>query len=536
MLRKTIAYLSFIVFLLNNSVCYSQNIFAAPTEDEYTLVSGEALSIPVSFPQRVSMRDPETADITKVSDKEIVIVAKKPGETTLTIWNKDGEKTYYVTVYSQDLDRVLMRLEKLIRKDLKVTKAVLTKNEAMGKIIISGDITALEKEQIDKVIESYKDRVDNILTVKKETKMVEIEARILELSKDDLDKIGVKWQEYIQIRQEPYRAPSSSASGVETTLDIAKKWTAAWGMGSWSRDALTARIDMLISNGKGKELSRPKLLCLSGEEAKLSVGGEVPYLSGSTTGSAGTTTTVSYKEYGVMLKIRPIVSSDNKKIYANLSTEVSALDYVNAITIDGTTVPAFSKRVAETVINLNSGDTVFIAGLIKQKDSENIDKLPALGNLPILGSLFRSKEFQNEQTELVISLTPKVITMDDKEEVPEVKEVTEKKTLDAYAGIIPSALQNYVLDVQDEIARNITYPPSLLQTGWEGMVVLKININQAGDIRRVKVEKSSGHKIFDTEAVKLVKSLSFPPFPPDAEIRELNIDVPIVYREKNRRY
>ncbi|MFA5337867.1 MAG: TonB family protein [Candidatus Omnitrophota bacterium] len=535
MLRKIFVYISFIVFLLTNSFSFSQNIFESLAEDEYTLVSGEALAIAVSFPQRVSMRDPETADITKVSDKEIVIVAKKPGETTLTIWNKDGEKTYYITVYSQDLDRVLMRLEKLIRRDLKINNAVLKKNEATGKIIITGDVTVLDKEQIDKVVEPFKDRVDNILTVKKETKMVEIEARILELNKSDLDRLGVKWQEYIQIRQEPYVAPSSSASGVETTLDIAKKWTAAWGMGSWSRDALTARIDMLVRDGKGKELSRPKLLCLSGEEARLSVGGEVPYLSGSTTGAAGTSVSVSYKEYGVILKIRPIVSNDNKKIYASMRAEVSALDLVNAITVSGTRVPAFTTRIAETVFNLKSGDTVFIAGLIKQQDSESIDKLPALGNLPVIGTLFRSKEFQNSQTELVISLTPKVISLDDKEEIPEVKEVSEKKNLELYTGLIPNNLQNYVLDVQDEIANNITYPPSLMQTGWEGMVVLKLNINQTGDLKDVQVTKSSGHKIFDAEAVKLVKSLTFAPFPSDADIRELNIDVPIVYRERNKR-
>ncbi|MCK9614608.1 MAG: TonB family protein [Candidatus Omnitrophica bacterium] len=535
MLRKIFIHISFIVFLLTNSFSFSQNIFEPLAEDEYTLVSGEAMAIAVSFPQRVSMRDPETADITKVSDKEIVIVAKKPGETTLTIWNKDGEKTYYITVYSQDLDRVLMRLEKLIRRDLKISNVVLKKNEATGKIIIAGDITSIEKEQIDKVVESFKDRVDNILTVKKETKMVEIEARILELNKSDLDRLGVKWQEYIQIRQEPYVAPAASATGVSTTLNIQKPWTAAWGMGSWSRDALTARIDMLVRDGKGKELSRPKLLCLSGEEAKLSVGGEVPYLSGSTTGSAGTSVSVSYKEYGVILKIRPIVSSDNKKIYASMRAEVSALDLVNAITVSGTRVPAFTTRIAETVLNLKSGDTIFIAGLIKQKDSESIDKLPALGNLPVIGALFRSKEFQNSQTELVISLTPKVIPLDDKEEIPEVKEVSEKKNLELYTGIIPNNLQNYVLDVQDEIANNISYPPSLMQTGWEGMVVLKLNINQTGDIKDVKITKSSGHRIFDTDAVKLVRSLTFPPFPPDSDIRELNIDVPIVYREKNKR-
>ena len=532
MLKKIFFSISFIVFLLSSAFIFSQNIFDQNTEEELTLVTGEASVINVSFPQRVSMRNPETADISKVSDKEIVIVAKQPGETSLTIWNKEGEKTYYITVYSQDLDRVKIRLEKLIRRDLKVTNVILKKNESTGKIIVSGDVTAVEYDQIGKVLDPFKDRVDNILTVKKETKMVEIEARILELNKSDLDNIGVQWMQSLQIRQEPYVFPSStSTGGVSTTLNVQKPWEALWGMGSWSRDALTAKINMLIETGKGKELSRPKLLCLSGEEAKLTVGGEVPYLSGSTTGAAGTTTTVSYKEYGVILKIRPIVSSDNKKIYASMRAEVSALDLVNAITVSGVRVPAFTTRIAETVLNLKSGDTVFIAGLIKNKDAETIDKLPGLANLPVLGALFKSRNFQNNQTELVISLTPKVIE-EDKEEVQEIKEVNDVKTMGLYTGTLPDALQGYIAEVEKQISNNITYPPSLMHTGWEGMVVLKLTISQAGDIKDVRISKSSGHKIFDNEAVKLVNSLTFPPFPPDVDTQELSIDIPIVYREK----
>jgi pilus assembly protein CpaC len=364
--------------------------------------------------------------------------------------------------------------------------------------------------------------------------MVEIEARILELNKNDLDSLGVQWMQSLQIRQEPYRFPEDTSNGgVTTTLNIQKKWTAAWGMGKWSRDALTAKINLLIERGHGKELSRPKLLCLSGEEAKLTVGGEVPYLSGSTTGTAGTSSTVSYKEYGVILKIRPIVSVNGKKIYASMRAEVSALDLVNSITVNAVRVPAFTTRIAETVLNLRSGDTVFIAGLIKGKDSEIIDKFPFLNNVPVLGELFKSKDFKNEQTELVITLTPKVVVSEDKEEIKE-KEVTDKKDIELYTGIIPDSLQDYITTVKNQIKDNIVYPAGLLNTGWEGMVVLKLNIKYSGDLKDVQVTKSSGHRLFDIEAVKLVKSLTFAPFPPDAGIEELKIDIPIVYRPKRR--
>jgi pilus assembly protein CpaC len=523
--------------LFNVTASFPQLLFGGEeTGGDLVLVVGEVTVVTVSFPHRVSIRNPELADISKVTDKEIVIVAKKPGDTALNVWDKEGQRVYNITIYEQDLDRIKEKVDKLIRKELKVKNVILRKNEAMGKVIITGDVKALEKEQIDKVIEPYKDKVDNLLTVKKEAKMVEVEARILELSKSELDKLGVEWQQYIQIRQEPYQTQNTNQTGVQTTLDISKHWTAAWGMGKWSRDALTAKINTLIQTGKGKELSRPKLLCLSGEEAKLTVGGEVPYVSGSTTGTVGTAVSIAYKEYGVILKMRPMVSLDGKKIYTSLRSEVSALDWVNGIIVSGIKVPAFTTRIAETVLNLNSGDTIFIAGLIKNKDSEGIQKFPALGDVPVIGMLFRSKDFQNNQTELVISLTPRVVTQDEQEESSsEMKDTLDQKTLELYSGVIPDDLRGYVARVQSQIADSISYPPSLLNTGWEGMVVLKLSLDHTGDLKSVQVSKSSGHRIFDAEAVKLVRSLSFPPFPPDVGVTEVNLDIPIVYKEKHGR-
>jgi TonB family protein len=147
--------------------------------------------------------------------------------------------------------------------------------------------------------------------------------------------------------------------------------------------------------------------------------------------------------------------------------------------------------------------------------------------------LFRSKDFQNDQTELVISLSPKVVTQEDQEDFGEAKDTLDQKTFDLYTGIIPDDLRGYVATVQNQIADNIAYPPSLLNTGWGGMVVLKLNLDHTGDLKNVQVSKSSGHRIFDAEAVKLVRSLSFPPFPPDVGVTEVNLEIPIVYKEKH---
>lgn len=521
--------------LASHAATITELTYEEDLDQEKSLMIGEVYVIPATNPSRVSVRNPELLDVGKVTEKEVVIVAKKSGDTAVTIWAKDGQKTVYISVYADDLDRIQKRLEKLIYKSLNITGVELKKNETTGKIIIMGEIGPVQKDQIEKVTAPFADKVDILLTVKKESKMVQIEARILELSKNELDNLGIKWNEFIQVRQEPYLAPSGgTTTGVETTLDIVKPMHALWGMGKWSKDAITAKINLLIQTGKGKELSRPKLLCLSGEESKLVVGGEVPYVSGSTTGTAGTSVSVNYKEYGVIFKLRPTVLPDGK-IFLSLGAEVSAIDWTNAITLSGIRIPAFTKRTADTVLNLSSGETIFIAGLIKNTETENVDKLPAIAEVPVLGKLFRSKDFRNSQTELVITLTSDVVESQGSAEFPAVTEPKGEQYRNLMAisenSTIPRQLQGYVLRVQKKITDNMAYPTTLLNTGWEGVVMLRLSLDKAGDLRDAQVSKSSGYKIFDDEALRLVRSLSFPSFPSDVNLEELNIEIPIAYRE-----
>ena len=437
-------------------------------------------------------------------------------------------------------------MEKLLHNDLKIPGIYVKINATNGRLMVMGEATKQNKEHIEQLLAPFEgdpedpdkpDFVDNLVTEKKEFKVVEIEARILEINKTDLDNLGVEWQQYLQIRQEPYGAPSSGTGSVETTLSLIRPWTAVWGMGQWSRDAIHAKLNMLISRGNGKELSRPKLMCLTGEEAKLVVGGEMPYLSGATSGAAGTSINVEYKEYGIVFNVKPTVLSDGN-IFMNLKTEVSELDWTNALTLTGNTgasLPAFTTRQAETVLNMQDGDTVFIAGLIKSDVSNTIKKFPALANVPVLGSLFRSKDFQNRQTELVISLTPRVIDVEPKIKIPEIQDVPAgryRANLENYHDMIPEDLQGYVMGVQRKILNNVACPVRLLNTGWEGIVVLNIKIDHIGQLVTNKVVKSSGYNIFDEDAISMVSGLQFDPFPPHVDIEELEIEVPIVYREK----
>ena len=520
---------------------YSQGFLSLePESDEIQLITGEVNVFSVSNPQRVSIRNPEIADIAKVSDTEVVIIAKHTGETALTLWDSSGERVYFIIVYSQNLKRVTQKLKRLINKNLGIDQVYYRINEATGKIMVLGEVTAEEKAQIENVLAYFYDEggssvlIDNVLTVTRESRMVEIDCEILEINKNDLDEIGVKWLETLQMREETYTAPSGTSAGVETTLDRIAPWTALWPMHNFSRDAFHAKLRFLERRNKAKILSRPKLLCLSGEEAKLVVGGEVPYVTASTTNATGTGVEISYKEYGVILSLRPEVLKDGKVAF-NIGTEVSSLDWSNAITVSDIQVPAFATRKADTVLNVTSGDTIFIGGLIKNEESHNVDMLPALGRIPILGILFKSKDFQDDRTELVITLTP--VIRESKGESQRQQAMTPQPDKPAKLAIYPrylqdeSVLEDYILRVQKRIFENLNYPPLAKEAGWQGTVRFKMHLNAHGEVMEIRVVQSSGYVSFDENVTKTARSLSpYSPFPPNIDLEELWVDIPIVYK------
>ena len=162
-------------------------------------------------------------------------------------------------------------------------------------------------------------------------------------------------------------------------------------------------------NGDAKILAAPSILTLSGKEAFFLAGGEIPIPLAD--GEGGTK--VEWKEYGIKLKVTPTLDKNNN-ITMSVSPEVSSLDWANAVLIGGDKMPAITMRKATTNVQFINGGTLVIGGLLKREDSETVFKIPVLGDLPIIGGLFRSKEFQNGQTELLFFVTPRVIKDDSK--------------------------------------------------------------------------------------------------------------------------
>ena len=209
---------------------------------------------------------------------------------------------------------------------------------------------------------------------------VNLRVRIAEVSRNVSNQLGIKW--------------GSIESGVGSFL-----YTKAWDVSSWGKPTLSALIDALASDGTMSILAEPNLTAMSGEQANFLVGGEIPLPL-----VIGDTATVEYKPFGVNLNFTPVVLGPDR-ISLRVSPEVSSVSVDNQTTLNGVNYPSFTSRRATTTIELASGQSFALGGLLQSSEIDQLQKLPGAGDIPILGGLFRSSEYQRRETELIIIAT-----------------------------------------------------------------------------------------------------------------------------------
>jgi pilus assembly protein CpaC len=186
--------------------------------------------------------------------------------------------------------------------------------------------------------------------------------------------------------------------------------------GLTDNDSFSLILNALSTNGSAKILAEPNLVVANGAEGNFLVGGEFPIVFNTTAGGTSSFSVV-YKEFGVKLRFQPKISA-NGEIYLQISQEVSELDFANAVILQGFRIPALKSRKAEAGLQLADGQTFILAGLIDNKVSKQVTKIPLLGDIPILGALFRNTRYQNNETELMVMVTPKIVRPLTKDEIP----------------------------------------------------------------------------------------------------------------------
>lgn len=559
------------------------------TAKEVYMIKGELVNLKADGLERISVTHPEVADIIKADDEGILMVGQSAGQTALFVWDKQGKRSLTVHVFSQDLELVKERLGTLL-KATDIDEAILAIDEQEGKVIISGDIPKHKKEQFTQIVEKFGDDVINLAKDEEIDDLIQIAIQITELSTTLSKSLGVDWT----AGSRSLRSGSSSAtSGSSSTLAFAYPETLPTATGASSdlfklgdfnrTSALLATVDALIAEGKARILSQPKLVVKNAQEASFLIGGEIPIRT-TTSSTTGTQENVTFKEYGISMTITPEIKKE--KIDITLNIEISDVDSSNAVGDD----VAFTSRSAQTKLYLDDGQTIILAGLIKQNRSKAVNKVPILGDIPIIGLLFRieSNPTADLDQELVISLTPTVLEQNrgktpgataqkvkteevpvKKAEEPPVKEEAKEEAgaadslvqSDAPAaaeaaisdveeaqvfpdsvasvaaptpmGLSVSSIEEYVQAVQQKIAQSIVYPQEAERAGWEGTVKLSLLILSDGTLATALVRESSGHEIFDEYTLNIVKKLApYPGFPSSVDLQELNVTMPVVYSLK----
>jgi pilus assembly protein CpaC len=359
--------------------------------------------------KRVSLAAPEIADAVVLTPRQIYITGKAPGVTNLTLWGADNTVSGIIDLeVSPDISQLKERLYKILpeEKDIKVTPT-------NDNVTLSGTVSSTSNlSQALSLAETYyPKKVVNLLEVAG-VHQVMLEVRVSEMSRSLLRRLGFNFS-YLSSSGKNFglsllnKLTSLPAAGFPANpLIVSDKVTGLFRFVS-NDTSWTFFIDALKEEGLLKILAEPTLITLSGKTANFLAGGEfpVPVPQG---GVGGTTITIEYKPFGVGLNFTPIVLS-NKKINMLVAPEVSELDFSNAISISGFLVPALTTRRVSTMIELGDGQSFAIAGLLKDEVREIVSKFPVLGDIPILGALFRSTSFQKNETELVIVVTPHLV-------------------------------------------------------------------------------------------------------------------------------
>ncbi len=370
---------------------------SAGAQKSIEVTAGEAVTITLENVAAVGIAEPAIADIVKMGETPVYsIIGKKAGVTTLTVVFTDGKEG--------DLYRVEVAQSAGVRSIHRaVSSPGVTVQEIGDAVVLEGKVkTELEAERAVKIAGAYKANVVNLIEVTA-PRRVRIRGRLVEIRTSAIKKLGIEYfgsngEVVYRYGRGVTEEPGSAAVSGHGFFD-----PDATGLQTISAAsipaAIEARLKALASKNLARVLSEPTLVTLSGKEASFLSGGEVPIVQ-----TLANSSTVEFKEFGVRLKIKPVVDSENN-ITSHVMAEVS-----DAPTIPESGIPNFVTRRAETVVQVKDGQTIVIGGLLSNERSRDaIRKVPWLGDIPVLGVLFRSKDYQHGLTELLVLVTLDVL-------------------------------------------------------------------------------------------------------------------------------
>ena len=352
----------------------------------------------------VFVADPEIADVQAQSPSIVYLFGKRAGETSLYAVDENDQVLLRTRVVVQ---HNLSGLRQSIQQLLPTSRVEVATVD--GSIVLTGQVDSpLEAQELRELAERYlgdKETLLNRVTIDAPTQ-VHLRVRVAEVSRDVLKQFGINWQALFQTGDFSFGLVNGRAvaDAAGTFLREPGGANSAFGNFTSSDAAVNVAIDALAEEGLVNVLAEPNLTALSGETASFLAGGEFPIPVDN--GNNGLT--IEFKEFGISLAFTPTVLSADR-ISLKVRPEVSDLSEKGSITVNGLVIPGLATRRAETTVELGSGQSFAIGGLMSSDIQNRLSKFPGLGDLPVLGALFRSQRFQSNETELVILVTPYLV-------------------------------------------------------------------------------------------------------------------------------
>jgi pilus assembly protein CpaC len=402
-------------------------------EQQVVLTLGRSAVLDLDQPLvRAQVADPAVAEVEVLSPRQLLVTSKTVGQTQVLLWDEQNDQAAITVVVEVDVAQLKAAMAETVPGATVNVKAI---NESL---VLTGRVPDADAAQrVHELAQLFSPSVSNQLKVAG-TQQVLLRCSVVEVSKSAVRQLGVNgWmggdnlRDMFAVSQVGEINPVNigggpvgnivAPGGIPFATDedgLPLLPTTDFSLG-FPRVQMHLFIEAMRRNGLLRVLAEPNLVALSGQEASFLAGGEFPIPVPQSSQSGGITITIEFKEFGVRLNFTPTVIG-NEMIRLHVEPEVSELDFTNAVQVSGFVVPGLTQRRASTTIELSSGTTLAIAGLLSDGIRAAVNRLPALGDIPVLGALFSSTEYRRNRTELVILVTPELASGMHPDQVPPV--------------------------------------------------------------------------------------------------------------------
>lgn len=403
-MKKRIGLLLAAAMLSFGSACAAEPVEVSLNESKYMAAPGIT---------RLAVGNPAIADVQLLSSGDFLLVGKKAGTTSLIVWSDGGRRTEY-TVYVAGNDRGMASAiqdaigypkvhVQMIEDRVMLRGKVENQHEHDTALKIAGLYTGGDGSGVIDLLEM------------EHPSQIRLEAQIIEINSDYTKNLGIQyWSQTPGSNSNSGSSTGNSNSGI--TVGTAglfyggEDFSSTRKHGGWLGSHVAnvnVTLQALINEGKARILSRPSITTMSGKTANILIGGRIPIPVSDGNGNVS----IDWHEYGMKLNIEPVVDSEDK-ITSKVHAEVSTLDYSHGVKIDSFSVPGIATREAESEVNVRSGMTMAIGGLINSEDAKIVSKIPLLGDLPIIGRFFRHTSNTRDKREVIILITPTLVADD----------------------------------------------------------------------------------------------------------------------------